>query len=333
MRVVVVGAGVAGLVAAVELAGRGHEVEVLERGSRLGEQACAWSAGGMIAPWCEAEAGEEEVAEKGPEALAWWPRQIAEARIEGTLVVASRRDHAELARFARMTERFEPVDAERIAALEPDLAGRFAKGLFFAEEGHVDPREALPALVRRLEALGGRLRFGVEADPGSIDADAVIDCRGLAARDAALQLRGVRGEMILLRTEEIALTRPVRMLHPRIALYVVPRNDHVFMVGATSIESGSRARMSARSAVELLNAAYALHPAFGEAEILELCADARPAFPDNLPRIEREGRVIRLNGFFRNGFLLTPALAREAAEALETMSGTRDEADRQRLSA
>ena len=35
--------------------------------------------------------------------------------------------------------------------------------------------------------------------------------------------------------------------------------------------------------MELLNAAYALHPAFAEAEILEMGADVRPAFPDNLP--------------------------------------------------
>ncbi|MFC3692211.1 glycine oxidase ThiO [Chenggangzhangella methanolivorans] len=333
MRVTVVGAGVAGLVAAVELAERGHEVEVLERSPRLGGAACAWSAGGMIAPWCEAEAGEEEVAEKGPEALAWWPRQISQAKIEGTLVVASRRDHAELARFARMTERFEHADAVRIGELEPNLSGRFDKGLFFPEEGHVDPREALPALVRRLEALGGAVRFGVDADPEALDADAVLDCRGLAARNAVPELRGVRGEMMLLRTAEIAFKRPVRMLHPRLSLYVVPRADDIFMVGATSIESSSRAKMSARSAVELLNAAYALHPAFGEAEIVEMCADVRPAFPDNLPRLERSGRVLRLNGFYRNGFLLTPALAREAAEALEEVSETPHAADRQRLSA
>lgn len=333
MRVTVVGAGVAGLVTAVELAERGHQVEVLERSPRLGASACAWSAGGMIAPWCEAEAGEEEVAEKGPEALAWWPRQIPEAKIEGTLVVASRRDQAELARFARMTERFEHADAARIAELEPNLGGRFDKGLFFAEEGHVDPREALPALVRRLEELGGAVRLGVDADPQAVDGDIVVDCRGLAARSAATELRGVRGEMMLLRTEEIAFKRPIRMLHPRLSLYVVPRADNIFMVGATSIESSSRAKMSARSAVELLNAAYALHPAFGEAEIVEMCADVRPAFPDNLPRLERFGRVLRLNGFYRNGFLLTPALAREAAEAIEAFSETPHAADRQRLSA
>ena len=59
--------------------------------------------------------------------------------------------------------------------------------------------------------------------------------------------------------------------------------------------------------MELLNAAYALHPAFGEAEILEISADVRPAFPDNLPRIEARDDRIFVNGFFRHGFLLAPA--------------------------
>jgi glycine oxidase len=333
MRVTVVGAGVAGLVTAIELAERGAEVEVLERGARLGERACSWAAGGMIAPWCEAEAGEAEVAELGPEALAWWPRQITEVAVEGTLAVASRRDQADLARFARLTERHEWVDAARIAELEPDLAGRFERGLFYAEEAHVDPREALPALLRRLEALGGRVRFGVEASPDEIDADAVVDCRGFAARSEIPELRGVRGEMVLLRTDEISLRRPIRLLHPRIALYIVPRAENLFMVGATAIESASRAGVSARSAVELINAAYALHPAFGEAEIVELCADVRPAFPDNLPRVERVGRVVRVNGLYRNGFLLSPAFARRAADAAFELTEKVHETDRQRRSA
>lgn len=332
MRVIVVGAGVSGLVSAIELAERGAEVEVLERGQKLGDGACSWAAGGMIAPWCEAEAGEEEVARLGPEGLAWWPRQIAEVAVEGTLVVASRRDQADLDRFARLTERFERADAARIAELEPDLAGRFDKGLFFAGEAHVDPRAALPALVRRLEALGGRVRFGVSADPSDIDANAVVDCRGFAARDVFEDLRGVRGEMLLLRTDEVTLRRPVRLLHPRMALYVVPRAENLFMVGATSIESASRARISARSTVELINGAYALHPAFGEAEVVETCADVRPAFPDNLPRVERDGRVVRVNGFYRNGFLLTPAFARMAADAVFELETSR-ETDRQRLTA
>ena len=45
------------------------------------------------------------------------------------------------------------------------------------------------------------------------------------------------------------------------------------------IESSDRRRISARSMIELLNATHALHPAFGEAEIVEIGTDVRPAFP------------------------------------------------------
>ena len=147
----------------------------------------------------------------------------------------------------------------------------------------------------------------------SATAEVVIDCRGWAAREALSQLRGVRGEMMRIRSREVTLTRAVRFLHPRIPLYIVPRADNEFMIGATMIESAERGAVSVRSAIELMNAAYALHPAFGEAEILEMSADVRPAYPDNEPRIEeRDGRIF-VNGMYRHGFLLAPAFAKRAA--------------------
>jgi glycine oxidase len=85
------------------------------------------------------------------------------------------------------------------------------------------------------------------------------------------------------------------------------------MVGATMIESADRRAVTARSAMEMLNAAYALHPAFGEAEILETGSNIRPAFPDNMPLLRQEGNVLHLNGMYRHGFLLSPAFARRAA--------------------
>ena len=148
--------------------------------------------------------------------------------------------------------------------------------------------------------------------------DFVVDCRGLAARDVLPDLRGVRGEMVVIRSREVSLSRPVRLLHPRIPLYIVPRGEGVFMIGATTIESETRGGVSVRSTVELLNAAYALHPAFGEAEILELGADLRPAFPDNLPAVRRGPHGLLVNGLYRHGFLLAPAMARQAADLVES---------------
>ncbi len=316
LKVAVVGAGVVGLACATELLARGAQVTIHERGPRIGAEACSWYAGGMLAPWCEGESAEEPVIRLGQQAADWWERHAGGVVRNGTLVVAPSRDRSELRRFGQRTSHFEEIDGDAVAVLEPDLAGRFSRGLFFAGEGHLDPREAIAALAERLVANGGTIHFDSAVEPVDLDADIVLDCRGLAARDVLPDLRGVKGEMLLLRSDDISLSRPVRLLHPRIPLYIVPRADGLFMVGATMIESGERRRISARAMLELLGAAYALHPAFGEAEVVEIGTDARPAFPDNLPRLTRRGRVIHVNGLYRHGFLLSPAMARMAADAV-----------------
>jgi len=319
MQVTVIGAGVAGLACAVELAERGADVEVIDRGEKLGSSSCSWYAGGMLAPWCELESAESLIVRLGSESIPWWRERFPGTVVNGSLVVVHDRDTSELTRFSRRTQQFEWLDGEAIAALEPDLRGRFGKALFFKDEGHLDPRAALGALAKRLGELGVTIRFGVA--PAIAPAcwgtpstgRQVVDCTGLAARNVLKDLRGVKGEMLLLRLRDISLSRPVRVLHPRIPLYIVPRADGLFMVGATMIESDQPSRISARSMLELLSAAYALHPAFGEAEIVEIGTGVRPAFPDNLPRIRRHGDTLYVNGLYRHGFLLAPALARRVA--------------------
>ena len=309
-RATVVGAGVAGLAAARELSRAGAETTVIDRAAGPGPDQCSWWAGGMLAPWCERESAEDAVIALGRDAADWWDEAAGGVVRNGTLVVAPNRDRGELRRFARRTGQFETVGEDRIAALEPDLAGRFREALFFPREAHLNPRETLHRLTARLAADGVAVRFGVETPPGS---GLIVDCRGLAAADRLPQLRGVKGETLLIRTSEIALRRPVRLLHPRHSIYLVPRKDGLFMLGATMIESADRSRVTVRSALELLGAAYALHPAFAEAEIVETGADARPAYPDNLPRVTRRDGRIWINGLYRHGFLLAPAMAREAA--------------------
>lgn len=333
MRVTVRGAGVAGLACAVELAERGARVEVLERSAALAGAGCSWFAGGMLAPWCELESGAPLIAHLGEEGIAWWRRLFPATVQQGTLVIAHGRDAGELLQFARRTERFDTLDAEDLAALEPDLAGRFRHALHFAHEGHLDPRAALGALLARARELGVTVRFGVDAAAAPHAGCEVLDCTGLAARRTLADLRGVRGEMLLVRAPDVALTRPVRVLHPRIPVYVVPRGGHLYMIGATMIESDAPQRISARSLLELLSAAYALHPAFGEAEVLETGIGLRPAFPDNLPRLRRVGGALYLNGLYRHGFLIAPALARRAALSLlegQHFAEVMDEDPRQR---
>src|ERR1700728_4672934 len=249
----VIGAGIAGAWQALLFARSGRSVTIPERSAAAMTQSTSHWAGGMLAPYCEAEGAEPAIVRLGLRSLKLWREYFPQTPFNGSLGVAHARDRPDFERFSPLPDGYLPVDAE-------DIKGT------------------------------------------------VIDCRGLAARKDQPELRGVKGELILIETDEVELRRPVRLIHPRFPLYAIPRGDNRFMLGATSIESESSG-VSVRSALELLGAAYAVHPAFAEARILEFGSGLRPAFPDNLPRIAVDNERIAVNGLYRHGFLLAPALA------------------------
>ena len=305
--VTIIGAGVAGAWQALLFAQAGHDVTLHERSDADMTLSTSHWAGGMLAPYCESEVAEPIISRLGLRSLDLWRQALPDTPFNGSLVVAHARDRSDFDRFARRTCGYRRLDAAALAALEPSLEGRFREALFFPDEGHVEPRRVLPKLHERIIAAGGTVKFNSDVRPEDLDG-LVIDCRGLAAREDEPSLRGVKGEMILIESSEVKLARPVRLIHPRWPLYVIPREDNLFMLGATSIEAEDSG-VSVRSALELLGAAYAVHPAFAEARILEFGSGLRPAFPDNLPRITIRNGRLAVNGLYRHGFLIAPALA------------------------
>ena len=309
------GAGVVGLWQALTLARQGHAVTLYELSEQPFAEACSPFAGAMLAPHCEEESADPVIRRLGVRGIALWREIYPGTVTNGSLVVAQTRDRVLLDRFARMTHDAQRLDEAELAALEPDLGQRFGGALYYPNEAHLAPKPALEFLLDEAIAAGARLKLGEGDMPR--DADIVIDCRGLAAKDDLPALRGVRGERIVVRARDVALHRPIRLLHPRFPLYTVPWGDELYMIGATVIESEETGPVSVRSALELLSAAYALDPAFGEAEIVALGAGARPAFPDNRPRIIPAKGYIYVNGLYRHGFLLAPALAELVAAFIE----------------
>jgi glycine oxidase len=310
----VLGAGIIGLWQALLLARAGYSVALIDRSADPLATSASRHAGAMLAPDCEAESAPEIVRTLGHHGLKLWQAEYPDIVNLGTLVVAAARDQMELVRFADLTKGSQALDGSGLAKLEPDLNGRFQSALWFANEAHVATPDALSFLLAQAQVLGVETRFGAAAAnayEGRASDALIVDCRGMGARDDLTNLRGVRGERLLVQTRDIALTRPVRLLHPRHPLYVVPWGDGRYLIGATMIESEDDGPITVRSALELLGAAYALHPAFGEAQVLQMDAGVRPAFPDNVPRIlvRDGGRYMSVNGAYRHGFLLAPVLA------------------------
>ncbi|KEP71333.1 thiamine biosynthesis protein thio [Thioclava dalianensis] len=293
----VLGAGVAGLCAATALAEAGHRVEVIV--PEGAPPPVSHLAGGMLAPFCEGECAPEQIVLEGQGAVTWWSDHVPGVMSRGTLVLAPPRDTPELERFARATRGHDWVVP---GALEPDLVGRFARGLFFANEAHMDPVAALRALREGLIARGVACHSG--APTGQI-----VDCRGITARKHLPDLRPVRGEMLELHAPDLNLTRPVRLLHPRFACYLVPRGQGRYMLGATMVETGRTGPITARAMMELLSAAYTVHPGFAEACVIATGAGLRPALPDNIPALIHQPDRIHVNGMYRHGFLMGPILA------------------------
>ena len=129
-----------------------------------------------------------------------------------------------------------------------ELADRFDAALYFPGEAHMDAMAALDALLADVRGCGVDVQFGTPWHRATI-ASIVIDCRGMAARDEITELRGVRGERIIVRAKDVTLQRPVRLLHPRQPIYVVPQGDGRFVIGATVIEREDAGPVTVRSAL------------------------------------------------------------------------------------
>ena len=289
-----------------------------ERSTDPFTEACSPYAGAMLAPRCEEESAEAVVRELGRRGIALWQETYP-----GT--VDQRHARRGAASRPRRARSLRPHDAGLSAAVA-GRAGRSSNPLsaIASPARSITPRKRIsrrtPHSRFLLDAAHRRRRGTCASATAKLPqgADLVIDCRGLAAKDDLPTLRGVRGERIVVKSREVNLSRPVRLLHPRFPLYVVPWGDGVYMIGATVIESEETGPITLRSALDLLSAAYALDPAFAEAEIVRQGAGARPAFPDNRPRIIAANGYIYVNGLYRHGFLLAPALAELVAAYIET---------------
>jgi len=352
--VAILGAGLAGRLSAWQLVRAGARVALVERGGPDGSGSAAHVAAAMLAPLAESAIAERRIVDLGIASVDLWRAWIQELpepvffQEDGTLVVWHARDRSEVSLFTgRMRavappelvqQRLRALDGQGVGQVEPALAGRFPQGLLLQGEGQLDNRGAMRALLAC--AIGEGLHCVWEA--GEIDADAlpalgirarvVLDCRGLGARAAWSQpadapgkalpgLRGLRGEVVRVHAPDVKLHRPVRLLHPRYPIYIAPKPNDLYVIGATEIESEDDSPMSVRSALELLSAAHSLHPAFGEARVLELNVQRRPTRPDHLPaiRVDQQSRVVRVNGLYRHGWLIAPAVTEAACHVVRAL--------------
>lgn len=324
----IAGAGLLGRLLAWTLAHRGHRVQVFDPADGPaprfdGHGAAAFTAAGLLSPLAERDAAGERLAALGWRSLPLW-RAVQQAlpskpmlRLDDSLLLAHPSD---LGSAQRLLAKLPAGQAEAVrpSTLEPSLDPRL-HGWRLPGEGQVDTVAMLQALHDDASGVQWHWQRTVQSlQPGVLEVDGerhrfdtVFDVRGLGARPD-LPLRGVRGETVWLHARGHGLTRPVRLLHPRHRVYLAPRPGDLLVVGASEIESEDRSEVSLKTAVELMAAAHSALPALAEARIVRLDRNLRPALPDNEPQVDVAPGRVRINGLFRHGWLLAPALAEKA---------------------
>jgi glycine oxidase len=271
-----------------------------------------------------------------------WPHILAAVAPEiyfrhcGSIVLAHPHDQVEWIHFTSriasqldletaQTAWLQQLDHDALMQLEPALA-KFETAYYFPDEAHFDCQALMSALKVWLQAENIQCRTNttvlalapgeIVTTAGSATFDMVFDCRGMGATAVFHDLRALRGELMWLYAPDVQLQRPLRLLHPRYSLYIVPRPDNMYLIGASEIEADDHSAVSVRSALELLTAAYYVHAGFAEARIIQTVVHCRPTLANHLPRIKYTDGLLAVNGLYRHGYLLAPALCAEIVRGL-----------------
>ncbi|GAA6173875.1 glycine oxidase ThiO [Colwellia sp. KU-HH00111] len=358
MKIAIIGAGLMGRLLALSLhRNADYNVTLFDKDTRLAHSSAAYAAAGLLTPLGESLHCEASIVAMGFESLSLWPSLLASLdehtffQQTGAIMVSHEQDKGDYLRFVRHLKSHYPqhalhtVNRAQLNALEPELGRSFNQGLYLPEEGQIGNRRLLVALRKQLEqegvdwlsecevsaisqtSLDAQVSYREHHKKATQSFDLVIDCRGTGATlkkansDCAplSDLRAVRGELFQLFAPDVNLSRPIRLMHPRYQLYIAPKGKGFYVVGATEIESDDDSSMTVRSAMELLSAAYSVHPGFAEANIRQHISQCRPAFSDNQPKIIRDNSLIQVNGLFRHGFLIAPVVLAQITQLVSNI--------------
>jgi D-amino-acid oxidase len=295
MRVVVVGAGVVGLTAAVCLREAGVAADVVAR-----------------------EAPQDTTSAVA--AALWYPYRALPAQRVTAWSAASYEALSALAAVAGSGVRMR-AGTELLAPDAPDPWWRDAvPGLERTREGlrfvapAVDMSVHLPWLVGRLRALGGAIERRHVAAFDELEADAVVNCAGLGARELAgdASLTAVRGQVVRVTApgvQEWLLDQS----DPERLVYVVPRERDV-VLGGTAQEGAEDRTADPATTAAIRARCAALVPALRDAPVVGVAVGLRPVRPT--VRLEAEGRVVHCYGHGGAGVTLAWGCAVEVAALL-----------------
>ncbi len=341
--VIIVGAGVIGLMTAIELQRAGARVTLVDR-QQAGRES-SWAGGGIISPlypWRYPDA----VTRLALLGQRIYPELVAELQAatgvdpeflpSGMLALGDYSDERPEAWAARFGIDMRAVDDAEIHRLDPTLAPGFDRGWWFPQV-HQARNPRLIALLRAwIEASDIELvenfpvdairidngrATGIRSGERTLQADRVVIASGawsaglLDPLDCPTDIEPVRGQMLLLQAKP-GLIRRIILSEDR---YIIPRRDGRVLVGSTTERAGFDKSTTDEVRATLHDYALRTVPELSSARIEHHWSGLRPGSPDGIPAIGEHPRIENLfvnAGHYRNGLVMAPASARLLTDLL-----------------
>ena len=335
MKVVIIGAGVAGLSVGWRLRQEGADVTIFERAQPA--RAATWASAGMIAAGGELGGATTPDAAFGQFASSLWPDFAREIEVASGRTVRYRRCGALIVAWTQSElaaikpwPGAEKLDATSARALETRLPSEIAGALWAPDEAQVDSRALGDSLVSAFVRAGGTLianepvlkidvrdsyAASAETPFARYEADAFVIAAGAWSgtfdglpAEAVPPIRPIKGQMLAI-VPRAGEPLPGHIIWGN-GVYLAPREDRL-LIGATSEDVGFDTGVTDAAADLLSSGARSLIPSLARWDVVERWAGLRPAAPDGLPMLGRSmvDRLFVASGQYRNGILFAPAIA------------------------
>lgn len=342
-KLAIIGSGVIGRVLAVSLAKIYPELQIgIYDKSFSYKNSCSYCAGGMLSPLSELITCEKHAYEIGHDSFELWSninsfinkhlnttsRFVKET---STYVIAHNQDRYELDLAIRninlrvnklpksLSQKahadFKVCDKQNIFSKEQEicLSNCINDNVIKLNEAFIEVPEFFKLTdqffreyknIRTLKLS----KEGFYANEFDTSYQQIFDCTGFP-NNQLNNLYGSRGEALVVKAEGIKLNSVIRLLHPRHSIYLIPRGNGIFYIGATSIESQDYSEISVQGILELLSSLMIIDKRFAEARVIKTLTNVRPVSSDDMPILKSFGKTTYLNGLSRHGYLFAPALA------------------------
>lgn len=338
--VLVVGAGIIGILIALELHAAGAKVLLLERNAEIAAES-TWAGGGILSPlypWRYSDAvmtlaqyGQQHYPDLAGTLLA--ATGIDPEYLQSGLLMFAGDDQAldpPADWLMRWQQDARPLSASQAAAMLPGTPAA-GPALWWPQLGQIRNARLIRALRAYLAVLGIPVRSGVSLQRpilanGRLHAldtsagrmtvgQAVVSAGAWTGALLNLNINPVKGQMLLLRGEPGLLQQVIL----KGDTYLVPRRDGRILVGSTVEHVGFDKQPTQAAFDGLMSAAHAICPALAQTQVESHWAGLRPGSPQGIPVIsavtDAQGLFV-CAGHFRNGIVMAPASARLLADLL-----------------